>query len=419
MPNVIRLLNNVDLVLQSPATVAELKYTVARRLKPPGFGPEVVLIPRIGKNKYPLEDDEEELVNAVLYAIIIDSHLMAQDALHQNEERFWISALLMASRAHSTLGLKKATTEMNERGVDLQPCLDGALLTHVKTRRERGEPLAGGGAKDDDNTHSTLTPGSLLLRCGADANAMLHGRAPLHWVAQYGLYEEAVPLLHARAEIDTPVVPHGKEPNDRYVGYSPLHIACECARVFMTGLFLHDAPDVRGLINMRNLDGHTSLWCAIVAGSMDIVKLLLRKGATVELDHLNEAMVQRRSRMVDFLIPRIDVVKYNDVHVDDIDSSSSSSHHRSNPLTLGATYMPEKILPLMRAGAPLPRGNEEFIIRTLLKYEQSLKTKAWIGRALFGEALHLMPPQEYLMEHNKKKARCGLSLFFGVFHMLN
>ena len=130
--------------------------------------------------------------------------------------------------------------------------------------------------QDETPLHMASTPDNLevaelLIRHGADVNApTLDGTTPLHAAARDGAARVAHALLAHGAAVDAGI-------NE---GWTPLH----CTAAYRTGLAVAKVLlDGGSDINAPGCHGETPLHCAVGWGNIDIVELLLVRGADVTL----------------------------------------------------------------------------------------------------------------------------------------
>jgi ankyrin repeat protein len=136
-----------------------------------------------------------------------------------------------------------------------------------------------------------------LLSTGFDPNST-HGklqRTALHEAARLNRPACAQILLHRGALVDI----------DDSKGDAPLHLASWEGNVETASLLLKADADIDRL---SGRDGYSPLWCAITGQHIDLVRLLLRKGARVSLKSpadalpLHQAGIMGQSAMCQLLI---------------------------------------------------------------------------------------------------------------------
>lgn len=107
-----------------------------------------------------------------------------------------------------------------------------------------------------------------LLAAGADANAEVEGKLPLHWA-----------VIQARPAF---VLDGGADPNlaDRAYGMTPLMQAA-WARSRHAARLCRMLLDRGARVDARNGSGGTALHCAAGEENLDVIRLLLDRGADV------------------------------------------------------------------------------------------------------------------------------------------
>ena len=159
---------------------------------------------------------------------------------------------------------------------DNQGCTP-AMLAMAKNRQAVVEYLVGEGAAVNLHLASYLgdtAQARSLIDAGAGVNAQdPDGRAPLHYAAAHGHLEVAKLLIGASAGLDSRI---GRDEQNRYdPGETPLHCAVAGGHAEMVALLIDAGADTDG----KNRRGVTPLCRAVEEDRIDMVKLLLAKGA--------------------------------------------------------------------------------------------------------------------------------------------